>query len=127
MFKLIKAYQDYFTIHNAKGIFKKIFFSFMLILPHILTCLILIILYPYLWIGIIIVGLVLPDLSYFFHLFIHPAAMFKGNFELLNMAEKRKTIAHILTFVIIIFLLINKQYVLFFAGGIHLFLDMLGF
>ena len=127
MFQLIKRYQDCFNIHLATGLFQKLFFSFMLVLPHLITSLLLIILYPSLWLGILLVGLILPDLSYFFHMFIHPAAILRNNAILLDIGEKRKTIAHILTFLVIVFLLLDSQYILFFAGAIHLFLDMLGF
>ncbi len=112
---------------DADGIFKKLIFGFMLTLPHILTCLVLILIYPSKLIGILIVGLVLPDLSYFFHMFVYPAAIFKGDFRLSMIAESRKKIAHILTFIVILFLLVNREYVLVLAGGVHLFLDLLGF
>lgn len=127
MFELVDRYQNYFNIHFAKGAIQKIFFSFMLVLPHLLTCLILIALYPGQWLGILIIGLVLPDLSYFFHMFVHPAAIFKGNLDLQQIGEKRKKIAHLLTFILVMLFLINHEYILFLAGGIHLLLDILGF
>ena len=126
MLKLIRKYHRYFDIQKTNGL-KKALFGFMLTLPHILTCLILILIFPEEWLGIIIIGLVLPDLSYFFHMFIHPAAIFKGDHYLSRIGGHRKTIAHILTFIVIIILLVYKEHVLFLAGGIHLLLDMLGF
>ena len=126
MFKLIKKYHSYFDLHNSRGI-KKIFNGFMLTLLHILTCFILIFLFPEQWIGILIVGLILPDLSYFFHMFIHPAAMFKEDFNLKDVGTHRKKLAHLLTFIVVLFLLMTEEYVLFLAGGIHLILDLLGF
>ncbi|MBW2991800.1 hypothetical protein KY345_01100 [Candidatus Woesearchaeota archaeon] len=127
MLKSLKRYHGFFDPHKAEGLFKKILSGFMLTFPHILTCLVLIGFYPQEWIGILIIGLLLPDLSYFFHMFVHPAAMFRGKYEDRNIGDKRKKAAHILTFIIIIVLLLNKECVLFFAGGIHLFLDLLGF
>ena len=127
MLKLIKTYNTFFDLHKADGMFKKLFFGFMLALPHILTCLILILFFPEQWIEILIVGLILPDLSYFLHMLIHPAEALKGNLNLKKIGENRKKVAHLLTFVVITFLLLSREYILFLAGGIHLVLDMLGF
>lgn len=110
----------------VKGV-RKILFGFMLILPHILSCFVLILLFPEKWFAIIIVGLILPDISYYFYMFVHPAAIVKGDFNLNRIGENRKRIAHILTFIVIVYLIVIEEYVLVLAGGIHLFLDMLGF
>ena len=126
MLRLIRKYHEIFDLHKAEG-FKKILFGFMLTLPHILTCIILILFFPKQWIGIVIVGLILPDLSYFFYMFVHPAAIFKENYYLKEIGKHRKKIVHMLTFILILFLLISKQYILVLAGGIHLVLDLLGF
>ena len=126
MLWIIRKYQEYFNIHKARG-FKKLFFGIMVTLPHIITCLALILLFPEQWLGIIIVGLILPDFSYFIHMFIHPGAIFKGDFRLSNIGQGRKRIAHILTFIVVVFLLVIGKYILFLAGGIHLLLDLLGF
>ena len=126
MLKLIKKYHQHFDLHKSKS-FKKLFAGFMLTLPHILTCLILILFFPEQWVGILIVGLILPDLSYFFHIFVYPAAIFKEDRDSKETGTNRKKIAHILTFIVLFLLLLLKEYVLVLAGGIHLFLDLLGF
>jgi len=126
MLKIISKYNEIFKIEKSKGLMK-LFNGFMLTLPHIITCLILIIFFPEKWIEIFIVGLLIPDLSYFFYMFVHPAAMLKGDYHLYRIGKYRKKVAHILTFIVILFLLLTKQYVLVLAGGIHLFLDLLGF
>lgn len=126
MLNPIGKYQDYFEISNAKGTFMKFLFGFMLTLPHLITILIFIPLFPSQWLGIIIVGLLLPDFIYFFHMFIYPGE-FKKTWFSLYIGKRKRKICHLLTFIVIIFLLLNKEYVLFSAGAIHLFLDMLGF
>jgi|GEM_PF-3443365 len=127
MLKLIKKYNQFFDLCNAKNLPEKVLFGFMLTLPHIITCLILMVIFPLKWIGIIIVGLILPDLSYFIYIFTNPILKSKKNFNLDCINKHRKKIAHLITFIVIIFLLMNGEYVLFFAGAIHLLLDMVGF
>ncbi|MBW2977900.1 hypothetical protein KY331_03585 [Candidatus Woesearchaeota archaeon] len=156
MLKFVKKYTSSFDIENAQGIFNKIFFSFMLSLPHILPCLILTLFYPKQLIGIFIIGWILPDISYFIYVIAHNFFLKLFKFDLysrksgivkqqiqklqkLNIISKEKirfhksiggsmkVAVHVLTFVIIVFLLLNKEHILFLSGAIHIFLDLLGF
>jgi len=127
MQRLFNKYQVLFDLDQATGIVGKLFFGFMLTLPHLFTCLILIFLSPGQWIEIFIVGLLLPDFSYFFYGVVHPGAFFKSDFYIRSIGEKRKKIAHLLTFIVVVVLLVNMEYILFLAGGIHLLLDWIGF
>ena len=120
MLKLINKYNQYFNIYKAKGITQRVLFGFVLSIPHILACLVVTLFFPQQWIGIFIVGWLLPDFSLFAYLAILPQ---KFDWAGDNM----KKVAHLLTFVLIIFLLIKEAYVLFLAGSIHLLLDFLGF
>jgi hypothetical protein len=98
----------------------------LLAIPHILTCLILIIIFPQKWIGILIVGLLLPDF-YFFLYKIYKRFFVKDpefQFGMVNLSMK--TALHIMLFVVTIFLFFNKEYVVGFSGGIHIILDLFG-
>ena len=117
MLNAIKRYNNHFKFENAKGLKKKIISLVMLSLPHILTCLIFILFFPERIIEILIVGLILPDFFYFLNVFIYPT----------RTIQYKKTIAHITTFIVTIFLLYYGEYMLFLVSGIHLFLDFLDF
>ena len=127
MLNIIKKYHKQFKLENTKSQKQKIISIFMLTLPHILTVFVFILLYPTKIIEISIIGLILPDFSYFFHGFIYPRSFFSKNSNLHMKREASKKITHILTFVVIIFLFLYGEYVLFLAGGIHLLLDLIGF
>lgn len=127
MLSWVKKYQDRFDPHSASNIFQRLFFDLMLALPHILTCVILITVYPQQWLGIILVGLILPDFYYFLYMLrtkLLPLPREYG-FGMINLSIK--TVSHILVFVVVIFLLINQEYVLALSGGIHLVVDLVGF
>lgn len=127
MLRIVKKYHKNFKLENSKGFKQKAISALMLTLPHILTVLIFILLFPEKTISILIVGLILPDFSYFFHMFIHPAASLKGNKNLEKIGRHRKTVAHILTAIVLIFLFAYQEWIVSSAGAIHLFLDFLGF
>ena len=127
MLKLAKKYMDYFDLDEASGLFRKLFNGFMITLPHIIPSLILIILFPSSWIGIIVFGLVLPDVYFFvykMYTMLFPRKK-EYAFGLINLSMK--TIAHIVVFAILIVLLVNREYILALAGALHLIIDLLGF
>ncbi|MBD3249271.1 hypothetical protein GF336_04465 [Candidatus Woesearchaeota archaeon] len=126
MLKIIKRYNNLFDIDKARG-WKKLVSGFMLTLPHIITCILLIFFFPEKWLGILIVGLLLPDISYFFYMFVYPGALLKKDHLYTRLGKYRKKVAHILTFVVVILLILAKEYVVAISGAIHLLLDMIGF
>lgn len=109
------------------GLINKAVCGMLLELPHILTIAVLVWLYSEQWIGIIILGWVLPDFCIFFHMFVYPAAVFKKGIELRLMGYKKKKISHILTFVVAFFLLFTEHNAIAFAGLLHIMFDMVGF
>ena len=123
MFKSIEKYQNKFKISNANNKIEKVFFAFMLSLPHILVVLILTLMFPEQFIGIIIIGLILPDLLYFLMI---ATPLSKYSSSGLNF-ENIKKVCHILSFVVTIFLLIQGNYILFIAGITHMLFDVIGF
>jgi len=127
MLKVIKKYHQRFCLEEAKGLKQKIISVFMLTLPHILTILIFILLFPEKMVGILIVGLILPDFFYFFDGFICPRSFISKSPFLHIRREAKKRIANILTFVVVVVLLFYGEYILVLVGGMHLFLDLLGF
>ena len=127
MFKSIKKYNDYFNSNNTEGIVKKIFFDFMIILHHLVSSLILIIIFSEYWIGIIFMGMFFPDIYYaLYSVFIRlfPQVDPDLTYSLINLSIK--SISHILTFFVVVILVFNNQTVLALAGGIHLLEDMMG-
>ena len=124
MLKIAQKYTEYFRAYKSQNIIQKSFFVFMLVLPHIIASLILILIYPQQWLGIIILGILLPDFFYFTHGVMHN--IFKKQFTHKTEKNMRVTI-HLLLIIILIILLIKKEYVLFLAGGIHLIIDAIGF
>jgi len=123
----IKQYQQYFNLSNAKTKSSKLIFGFMMTLPHLITIVVLAFFSPQQWIAILIIGLLLPDFSYFFYLFLYPASLFRRNYTMQRVGDYRKAVSHILTFVVIIVFLLNREYILLISGSLHLLLDLIGF
>jgi hypothetical protein len=125
--RIADKYHSKFNPDNINGNLKKGLFCIMLSMPHIITVLIMIMIWPNKWIGILIVGLVLPDFSISFHTFIHPAAIFRKNKGLMEDGMKRKDVAHLMTIVVVLIMFVLKENVIAMAGAIHLILDYVGF
>lgn len=110
-------------IKNPKYCLNDLFLT----MPHILTCLILILIFPSQWIGILIVGLFLPDFYYFLFLLYDKLFVKDPEFQFGMVNLSMKTAMHIMLFVITVFLFVSKEYVLGLSGGIHIIFDLFGF
>jgi len=91
----------------------------MLSLPHIVSVVILTILFPNYWLGILLLGWIIPDYAMMEHYFIKK--------EKIDETIKRKKIAEIITFVASIFLVIMGHWEVSIAGFLHLIFDYIGF
>lgn len=125
----IKSYVSRWTAKCMSGKVNGIVVGhFFLLVPHIIASIIFIIIFPLQWIGILILGILISDLSLGIHnflRFIFPKLyenfkeyMNNGNISFIN---------HTILFSAIIIVLLLQEYVLFYAGLAHLFLDMIGF
>lgn len=125
--RLIERYQHCFDTNRAESIPKKILCFFMLAFPHLLACLILILISPHQWAAILLIGLIVPD--FYFALYtIYRSIILPGKeYEFGRINLSMKSIAHIMLFILIILFQAKKDYILVLAGGLHLLTDALGF
>lgn len=91
--------------------------GFFLTLPHIIPTLILILIFPNRWIGILILGIFISDFA------INPFIKSKSIKNWLPQA----LVSHIMLFIVTLIMLIQKEYVIASSGIIHLILDWIGF
>lgn len=101
-----------------------------LMLPHLVASLILILFYPQKWFGIILLGIIIPDLIYgifAFYTRIHYLFFKKRNFFKKITLTLIRSLTHIALIITIIYMLIIKEYVIASSGILHMILDWIGF
>jgi hypothetical protein len=113
---------EIWRIHKTKEFIK---LSFRLVFPHLLSILILILIFPNKWFGILILGLFLSDFSFAIKPFI---VLLLGKMNSwYKIGKELSYIAHSILLAASILLLLHQEYVISLSGFIHLFLDLIGF
>ena len=99
-----------------------------LIIPHIIASVIIIAFFPEKWIGILILGIFLSDLSLGINNFLKFGfpKLFEKFREYMSNTEI-SLINHVMLISVMVILLLLEEYVLFLSGLIHLILDIIGF
>lgn len=125
--KISKKYNSKFVWKPNSGIFIIIYYLFILQLPHIIPSLILIILVPSKWIGILILGVFLSDFHMaLYNLIRYPLPKIFKKIKHLNISKISK-ITHNLLFLVILIMILYKEYIIALSGLLHLIIDWLGF
>ncbi len=131
MIKNIRAkahkYNSKVAWHKDSNIIKILKGMIYLSLPHLISTSILILIFSEKWLGILIVGFLLSDLSTAFVLLMRK--WFKTNHYLnkqLNI-NKINNINHIILISTLIVLAFQQEWIILSSGLAHLFLDWIGF
>ena len=123
-FKYEKSNCDY-----NKSFTRSLLNHFFLSLPHVIVSLFLILFFPLQWIGVILMGVLLPDISIGIGLLIYTFVRKKLDkpFKFRFNIDKISKINHYIIAILSLFFIFYGNYALGLAGLSHILLDWIGF